>query len=596
MKLKDFTILLKDTTDKQLFLDKKFNQISIIRLIIFVFLFSGFIIGFFDKNNLAYIAGFVFLIAFIILLFYHGKIINKRTYIKSKKEILEKCLGRFKNDWQKFDDDGKQYLSDDTPQSKDLDLFGKSSLYQYICVSNTSYGKDALAKSLVNINPNKEEILQRQEAVQELSNKLEFSIHIQTLSNLLKNSKANHEDMEKFLKYGEEKSTALPIWIRLFTWLLPPITLISIILSIIQVIPFLVATICIFIQLIFMALGSNIKITILSPLFSFRNDIQAYEDIFVAFEKEEFKSKHLKKLQKHFIQNSGATESIKKLSFIVEAINLKYNPLIYLTACGLLMWDYQCIEAVEHWKKLYGTKLRYWIKSIGEMEALLSLSVLCHTKENYCFPNIIQNDIPKINVKDIFHPLIEEANVVYNSIKLESNTCIITGSNMSGKTTFMRSIGVNMALAYSGGPVCAKSFETTCMAVFTSMRIQDDVSQGISTFYAEILRIKSMVQYSILKKPMLVLIDEIFKGTNSSDRIIGASEVIKKLSQHWIISIISTHDFELCDLENDQQIKAINHHFSEYYINNEIKFDYVMKYGRCKTKNAQHLMRMAGII
>jgi DNA mismatch repair ATPase MutS len=167
---------------------------------------------------------------------------------------------------------------------------------------------------------------------------------------------------------------------------------------------------------------------------------------------------------------------------------------------------------------------------------------------------------------------------------------------MSGKTTFLRSIGVNMALAYAGGPVCAKNFETTCMALFTSMRIQDDVSQGISTFYAELLRIKTMVQYSVHKRPMLLLIDEIFKGTNSADRIIGAKETIKKLSQPWIISMISTHDFELCELSDNEDVKAVNYHFSEYYVNDEIRFDYIIKKGRCKTTNAKHLMRMAGIL
>ena len=167
---------------------------------------------------------------------------------------------------------------------------------------------------------------------------------------------------------------------------------------------------------------------------------------------------------------------------------------------------------------------------------------------------------------------------------------------MSGKTTFLRSIGINLVLAYAGGPVLASSFNTSIMKILTSIRVEDNVNKGISTFYAELLRIKEMTEYNKHERPMICLIDEIFKGTNSADRIICATESIKKLSQPWSITLVSTHDFELCNLESDKSINAVNYHFAEYYQNNEIKFDYNIQEGRCVTTNAKVLLKMVGIV
>lgn len=153
-----------------------------------------------------------------------------------------------------------------------------------------------------------------------------------------------------------------------------------------------------------------------------------------------------------------------------------------------------------------------------------------------------------------------------------------------------------MTLFNAGGFVCAKEWISPMMNIYTSMRVEDNVDQGISTFYAEILRIKTMMQAMEKQEPMLVLIDEIFKGTNSADRIIGAQEAVKRLHQPWVMTFVSTHDFELCMLEDDPMIQACNMHFREYYEDNEIHFDYLLRKGRCQTTNARQLMRMAGII
>ena len=165
---------------------------------------------------------------------------------------------------------------------------------------------------------------------------------------------------------------------------------------------------------------------------------------------------------------------------------------------------------------------------------------------------------------------------------------------MSGKTTFLRTLAINLALLYMGAPVCAKEFKASYMKIFTSMRVTDDVAHGISTFYAEILRIKTMSEYKKINQPMLCLIDEIFKGTNSADRIVGAKGVITGLSAPNTMVIVSTHDFELCALAKEDGSQVTNYHFEEYYQDDQLKFDYKIKDGRCTTTNARAILKMAG--
>lgn len=594
MKIEGFKNSLEETLIKEKLLEQKFNQISKFRMVSFIAMSLLLLFAFFENEILVGLLGIIVLFVFLKSVYHHNLVNDERKYVKSKKTVLKSYIGRFSNDWQKFEESGNEFLNEESAQAIDLDLFGKSSLYQYICVAHTTRGKNILSEYLCNLNPVKSIIIKRQNAVKELSEKKDFLIHIQTLSNLLEENDKQNNYIETFIKYGESRTKKPNTYIHLLTWVLPFLSFCFIAFSIVGKMNYLWAVGCSLIQLLLALLGRDDNSKILTLMFQFNKNIKAYQEVFIALEKEKFQSELLKEIQSYVLENEGASNSINKLSVIGEFANMRYNQMFYIVIASLFMWDYQCVESFDRWKNIYGSQIRNWIESIGQFEALISLSVLCSVKENYNFPIITEDEI--IKVKKIVHPLIEEKKAVANNFEMSNKTCIITGSNMSGKTTFLRSIGVNLMLAYAGGPVCAEYFETGCMKLFTSMRIQDDVSKEISTFYAEILRIKSMVLYSLEKKPMIVLIDEIFKGTNSADRIIGAREIIRKLSEQWILSIVSTHDFELCDLEYDKLINVTNYHFSEYYLDDNIYFDYTMKDGRCVTTNAKYLLRMAGLL
>jgi DNA mismatch repair ATPase MutS len=230
--------------------------------------------------------------------------------------------------------------------------------------------------------------------------------------------------------------------------------------------------------------------------------------------------------------------------------------------------------------------LREAFLSIGKIESLISISTISLVKEDSCLP-VVSN---KFEFKNIRHPLICESKCIPNSFEFSKRN-IITGSNMSGKTTFMRSIGTNYILFLSGSNVCANSFEAPILKLFTSMKVVDDVNNNISTFYGEILRVKNIVEYIKDNKPMLVLVDEIFKGTNTHDRIIGAKSFIEKLNRDNIYSIITTHDPELCKVEDVK-----NYHFEEHYEDDKILFDYLIHDGIANTRNAIYLLKLAGIV
>ena len=361
---------------------------------------------------------------------------------------------------------------------------------------------------------------------------------------------------------------------------------------------FNVLKLVIIINLLLAFLNMQKSTSILLPIGDFYKNIKVYENIFKEIDKQDFESSYLKELKEGLNKDGGSLKAIKELKKIGSYIDLRQNFVANIILNAIVLWDFYCIDMFDKWKKSYGRNIRTYLEIVGEIEALISLASITYVRDDYTFAKVSECDDlkPEIDFKNLKHPLIKIEDAVGNGITLKGQTCVITGSNMSGKTTFLRSIGINLVLSYAGGPALASEFKTSVMKVLTSIRVEDNVNKGISTFYAELLRIKDMTEYNKNKMPMICLIDEIFKGTNSADRIICATEAIKKLSQPWSITLVSTHDFELCNLENDDNINAVNYHFAEYYENGEIKFDYNIQDGRCVTTNAKMLLKMAGIV
>lgn len=569
---------------------KKRTVVALLRFLVFISMILSFIGGY-QLQTIWYASAVMLLLVFIGLIVYHDTIKKGLFYRECKLEVLQDIKKRKNHEWTDFKEDGSAFVETDDLAAKDLDIFGHASLYQYLCCAATPYGRREFAQWLKQPASNITQWKKRQDAVVELSQNMEFSRAFMTCSKIFAHrSKIQETTMYKIVdasKNMKPQSAAC----RMIRFLGPTIMLVLFVFAILETLawPWLFVWFVIQAALAMLLRKScDERLTLLSHTQSL---MDTYERMFRSIELESFSSQYLRELHDAVF---GATLAVKKLSTLIGFANARNNDITYLIGSGFFLMDLQFVSMYEAWKRHYGKQLEAWLRAAGNMEALLSLSMLNLVRDDVCVPTMGEN--PKLSFTNAVHPLLDERKAVGNTFTLSGGTCVITGSNMSGKTTFLRTIGLNMTLFNAGGFVCAKEWISPMMNIYTSMRVEDNVDQGISTFYAEILRIKTMMQAMEKQEPMLVLIDEIFKGTNSADRIIGAQEAVKRLHQPWVMTFVSTHDFELCMLEDDPMIQACNMHFREYYEDNEIRFDYLLRKGRCQTTNARQLMRMAGII
>jgi DNA mismatch repair ATPase MutS len=249
---------------------------------------------------------------------------------------------------------------------------------------------------------------------------------------------------------------------------------------------------------------------------------------------------------------------------------------------------------LNRWKNNSGENLKQWLSVIGKLEALSSLAVINFDNPKWTTPQFTEGKV--IKGEKLAHPLITNNRISnYIDINEYSPVLLITGSNMAGKSTYLRTVGINLLLAYTGASVCASSFTCPLLNIYSCMRISDDIDQNISSFYGEIIRIKKIIDAVKRNEKVFFLLDEIFKGTNSIDRHTGAISLVNKLEKVGAVGLVSTHDLELAELEKTSKGKIKNYHFEEYYKDNKIYFDYKLKKGVCTTRNASYLMKMAGL-
>ena len=566
-------------------LKKKSSLISVLRLISFVGGIPFLIAGISDKKGMYIFAGAYLLITFFFLIYVHAcfnkMISHDETYIN----VLDRYLNRLNGNWMQETDDGGEFLTQEDVLSRDIDLLGKNSLYQYISIAHTPKGRRRLADTLSLKTDNLSVRSERYKAVKELSLADEFRYEFETRT--MKNS--------KLLEAPEVVEEKFPGWMYPLMLIVPVINIVSLIMVFgYGYNPGLVlATFVAGLAITWIPKG---KLDVLSaPVYVYGKTAGDFYEILNEINKSEFRSGILSELKNRVTGQKGILKAVKDMQRMGDFAAISFNPIIHMLLAGFIGWDFYLSRRTVAWTAKNKDIFTNCEDIIAEFEELGSLAVLSAVRET-TEPEIIED--MKLGFDEIYHPLINREKVVSNSGNLDGHITIITGSNMSGKTTFMRTIAVNAVLAYAGAGVCAKSFKLPIMKLFTSMRITDDVSSGISTFYAEILRIKRAADYveAGSEPPALCLIDEIFKGTNSADRIVGATEAVKKLSSGKCMVILTTHDFELCDIQEADGRPADNYHFEEYYENDEILFDYKMKSGRCTTRNAIALLKMAGIV
>ena len=567
----------KENEDLYVYYKNKVNVLSSLRLLVFVL---G-IICFFVTSSYSYYIyiGFIFLIFFVVLIIVHDIYYKKLDYYNKKLIIIAEYEKRINGKWKEFSDTGVDYSSEIL---SDLDIVGNNSLFQYLNICNTLDGRDKLIDKLSNNEIKINSLLDNQSAILELSNSVDFVLDFQTFMFEYRNKSIRLSDgfnrLEK--KVGNK---FIDLSIGIFLSLIVIILLLLGLFKIISINYFVGMLIFnYFINYMYSFINNedfdNIEYLI--------NNYSNLNNVYKLFKFNCFNSKLLKSISDKI---SYGYDSFNKLNFINDLNNFKSNILSSFIFNGLfsinmvVMYLYSCFQVND------SSLFKKSINSISDLEALISLSNIGIIRDDVVMPDIV-SDV-SLEFVDIKHPLIDVDRCVGNDFVGVNGVNIITGSNMGGKTSFLRTIGINLILMNAGTYVCSKSFKSCYFKIFTSMRVADDISSGVSTFYGELLRIKKALDYD--KGARIILVDEIFKGTNYNDRIYGAVSVIKKLNDKRTILYITTHDFELCDIKDDN---IYNYYVKEYYEGDNIKFDYKIRDGKCDSTNAKYLMKKIGII
>ncbi|MBR2732994.1 MAG: DNA mismatch repair protein MutS, partial [Selenomonadaceae bacterium] len=566
------------------------SKVVVARTVVFVAAAGSFAIGWDTHTHFCYIIAALLAMIFVRLVNYHDDIKRRKRFLKSRLTVLNSYIARARGTWRKRSNDGSIYLKNNRPQDVDLHIFGEGSIFQYICAARTKRGRDLLAAAFNPEPPDFNEVRNRQRGVAELLQRPRLSLDLEAYARLMPN---NHDTSELIVSVEEELPPLGKIYRLRFV--MPAIVLAACVAAFYGLVDVYLPLFVMLFNLVIAIVAIPAVNELLAPFNIISKELRLYRTIFERLESTNFSSKRLSAIRDILTDEMSAAQKLQTLSLLVDAANARHNPLFFIPGNALFLADFFIVTAFRRWRVDAAQHLRTWLDAFAEMEVLISLASIGQTRTTYCFPTFYEEAEPHLTVEGLTSLLVADAKGVPNDVELKAGTTIITGANMSGKTTWIRTLAAAVMVAYSGAPVCAKSFAVSRLAVMTSIRVNDDLSQGVSTFYAELLRIKSMIEYTERKLPMLACIDEIFKGTNVNDRVIGAKEAIRRLTNDRSITLVTTHDFQLCDMVDENE-HISNAHFEEYYENDEIKFDFKLRNGRTHTTNAKYLLRMAGIL
>ncbi len=553
-----------------------------------------------------YIKGFLWLsiLALIVaagifawLLTRFDRVKKRCLFTRTMIEVNERAMQRISGKWTDFSDTGEDFLDSDHPYAPDLDIFGKGSLFQWLNACQTRLGRKNLADTLCSPLTDIDEIVCQQEAVAELAENIYWRQRFEAEGQITVEAKDEHNAEDLIDWANDRKDLYCRKWLRILTVVLPAVTILTMTAAFgFNSMSGIVPVVLILIQIILLFWRRRERTESLGLVYGYRVNIKAYRGMLKHLESQRFKSAGLRQIQKELQdeQRSAAWQQIDELDKLTDSAANRYN-LFYILFNILFLWDYQVMIRLEKWKQSSGRQLAGWLNALGKMEMMSSLAQIGFENREWVLPELTTED-NYFSARQIGHPLITEGRVC-NDLQFAPGTQVlmITGSNMSGKSTLLRTVGINMLLAYLGTPVCAEYMRCSLQEIHSSMRTSDNLEKNYSSFYAELLRIKTIVDAVNAGHKVFFLLDEIFKGTNSYDRHIGAKALIKQLIEGGAMGMVSTHDLELADLETEEAGKVANYNFCEYYSNDQIFFDYKLRKGVSTTRNALPLLKMMGI-
>jgi hypothetical protein len=533
---------------------------------------------------------------FVALGIVDDRVTSRRRRWSAARRHWRGELDRFEEKWRELPDDGADVSPRDGLASlaTDLDLFGPASLFQLVSRAHTPHGRRVIAQWLVRPAEVKE-IAARQQAVKELAKREDLREALAVAASAEGEGRLSDE---KLLAWGEHPQP-LPFGGPLRVIAIgQPLVLFAGAIAWLFGAPLIVLVVPVLVQIaVILAIRGAVseRAEVLS---SPDRALSRYADLIETIEKSDLGSPALSAIKARLsTEGESASSRIRRLHRLVEMLEASRNMFFALSLGPILLWDLNVVLRAEGWQKSTGKRLRGWFEAIGEVEALASFGAFSAERPDYGFPTF--SSAPGVfRSSGIAHPLIDRRRVVANDLTLDGpgSVLLLSGSNMSGKSTLLRAIGVNVVLAEAGAPVAATSLEMSPSILTTSIRVTDSLARGASHFYAELQRIKSAVDVAAKEGPrLLYLLDEMLHGTNSKERYIGAVSVIRWLSGRGAFGVVTTHDLALSRVAEELPGKVTNLHFGDEVVENQIRFDYKLKPGPVVSTNALRLMRAIGI-
>ena len=584
---------------------KRYNQWAILRGLLFLItLLISYVVYHFLSGNYVIPVVIIGITIFLSSVKKHLKIKYLRDKNRALVALNEDEIKRLDNVFTRIET-GEQFAEPNHFYTSDLDIFGKQSLFKLLNRSHTYTGANTLANWL-KYPAHKSEIESRQQAIEELSSKIDFRQELEVSALLIEEVSEPTHKLIFWSQSLENEEIKKPVF--QYGKYLPYLTISLILAWIFDILPIGYPLVLLVIHgLISKQIYATVSNT-LDQTLRLTGTLKAYANLSEHIVSQEFTHEKLVVLQ---AQISEASPAIRALEGILNKLGNRANPIFMFMVGIPTLWDIQYFIKLENWKRQYQGNLPKWLDIIAEFETLNSFAGLHFANPDFVKP-IINEDSITLKTIGLGHPMIRKVKRVNNDIELmgEGQTIIITGSNMSGKSTFQRTVAVNIVLALAGSVVCAEAFTCSCMQIFTSMRTQDSLEEDTSSFYAELKRLKTLLSAvnsyqlsvtslpvaSVCTRPLRIFyfLDEILKGTNSKDRHEGAKALMLQLHRTTASGFISTHDVELGD-EFEYQDFVKNYSFSSEVINNDLVFDYKLRAGVCHSFNASMLMRGIGI-
>lgn len=584
--------LLTQYTEKTDSLNEQLRGLSVLRFILFCgFIFLGYK-AMRTGNHAFTLACIVSMAAFFIILRLYDRLQNKAAFYKALAKINKDEID-FLDTGKSGYNTGNDHIDTHHPYSYDLDIFGEGGLFPYINRTSTSFGQESLAQSL--LHPDKNNIRERQDAIRELA--------------------ANRDFRQQLQAYGMIQDTKEKEMRQLKAWIISPSVFSNPVLYYILMIFPLAAVgslVWYFASENDKALNAFLALFTINLIiaFSFARKISAHLSVSTSVNKvlqqfaaqikliegQSFQSSLLRSIQEKLkTGNSSASRSISKLASLFNYLETIINLLVSILLNGLFLFHIHVLFSLEKWKRENSKKILTWLELLGEAESLCSFANLSFNNPSFCWPVVTEKEA--LATEEMGHLLIRASKRVANSISFNQQPFVIlTGSNMSGKSTFLRTLGLNLVLAKAGSAVCAKRFEFYPYDVQVSMRITDSLQDSESFFYAELKRLHQIIEQLQSGQKTFVILDEILRGTNSNDKHSGTVGLIRKMVAAKACGIIATHDLTVSKLADDYPAHVNNKCFESQIINDELIFDYRLGDGVCSTLSASFLMKKMGVI